>query len=54
MTVRELVEWCEANNISYDTQISFDRGIDLIEESSRVVFNGMELVLIGRSYDEEV
>lgn len=54
MTLKELNEWCEQNNIPLETPLTFDRGIDLIEDVDHVVHNGMDLVLLGKEYDDEV
>lgn len=54
MTLKELNEWCEANNIPPETPLTFDRGIDLIEDVERVIHNGIDLVLLGKEYDNEV
>lgn len=51
MTLKELTEWCARNSIPYDTPLTFDRGIDLIEDVDHVIHNGMDLVLIGKDYD---
>lgn len=54
MTLKELNEWCEANSIPPETPLTFDRGIDLIEDVDHVIHNGMDLVLLGKGYDDEV
>lgn len=54
MTLKELNEWCSANDIPPETSLTFDRGIDLIEDVDRVIHNGMDLVLLGKEYDDEV
>lgn len=54
MTLKELNQWCEDNNIPPETPLTFDRGIDLIEDVERVIHNGMDLVLLGKEYDDEV
>lgn len=51
MTLKELNEWCEQHNIPDDTPLTFDRGIELIEDVDRVIHNGMDLVLIGKDYE---
>ena len=53
MTLKELNEWCEQNNIPNDTPLTMDRGIDIIEDVVRVVHNGLDIVFIGGHIDDE-
>ena len=54
MTLQELNDWCVHNDIPSDTPLTFDRGIDLIEDVDHVIHNGMDLVLLGKGYDDEI
>ena len=54
MTLQELNDWCEQNNIPKDTNLTFDRGIDILSDVDHVIHNGMEIVLLGKEYDHEV
>lgn len=54
MTLKDLNEWCIQNNIPDDTPLTLDRGIDLIDDVDYVIHNGMELVLIGKTYSREL
>lgn len=54
MTLKELNEWCIQNRIPDDTPLTFDRGIDLIEDVDHVIHNGLDLVLIGKDYESRL
>lgn len=54
MTLGELMEFCERNNIPPETPLTMDRGIDLIEDVESVIHNGMDLVFLSSEYKGDV
>lgn len=54
MTLGELQDFCEKNNILPETPLTMDRGIDLIDDVQSVIYNGMDLVFLSSAYREDV
>lgn len=54
MTLGELQEFCEQNNIPPETPLTMDRGIDLIDDVESVIHNGLALVFLSSAYREDV
>lgn len=53
MTVGELIDWCSTNNVPETTELSFDRGIDLVETVGNAVYHNGYVLLIAKERSNE-
>lgn len=53
MTVGEFKQFCREHEVSDDTEMCIERGIDIIDYVGEAVFNQLEVVLYPKNFMED-
>lgn len=54
MTVGEFKQFCKEHEVSDDTELCIERGIDIIDYVGEAVYNQLEVVLYPKTFMEEL
>lgn len=54
MTVGEFKQFCREHEVSDDTELCIERGIDIIDYVGEAVYNQLEVVLYPKTFMEEI
>lgn len=47
MTLKQIIDFAEANGISLETEVSMETGIDVFIDVGQCVYDGVSLNLVG-------